>query len=742
MKTIYTFILAAFCVCNLFAQGTLDSGLVAHYPFNGNANDESGNSNHGTVNSATLTTDRFGNTNKAFSFDGVNNYIDIGNNSILKLDSNNVSIVAWVNITANGSQFGRILIGGLVNNAYSLTKYDGADDRILWRPIIEGQTSTYGEVSSLSPLSRNTWHMVVAMYDGNSASLYIDGMLNNQVGGLSGNLAVHTYNAQIGGEDHSGTTSAFGGKLDDIRIYNRALIQSEITELYYDGMPEPPVAISNSRCGSGTVTLSASGAGAGNVYNWYNTPTDPTVLYTDADYTTPVLTQTDTFYVAVDSLGFESERVPAIAFIFSPGITVTDTINKFIHDGRDCQNYPIVKIGNQWWMAENLNAAKYRDGSVIPNVTNASTWSSLSTGAKCYYNNDTSLYAGPYGSLYNWFAVTDTRGVCPSGGWSVSTNSEWNIMEKFLDSTVDTSAVVGGIGTNIGGKLKEAGTIHWNSPNTGATNSSGFSALPGGNRNDVATFSDIRYGGNWWSATEYDVTNVWSQYLSYGNSQGGRGLTHKKYGFSIRCVLNTCTDVAVTIDTTICHGSTVTIGSNTYDSTGSYVDTLLTALGCDSIITTNLTVIDIADIGETQMIPLNGLVGYWPFNGNANDESGNGNNGIVNGATLTTDRFGNANSAYNSTDLQNINIPSSSSLNSPENELTIAFWMKIIAYEPTHHTSGLIRKCNDYGVYIAFDNNSIAFGTDYIGTINPNDLLNSWHHLIVTYKNLFKLTDN
>lgn len=138
--------------------------------------------------------------------------------------------------------------------------------------------------------------------------------------------------------------------------------------------------------------------------------------------------------------------------------------------------YLTIKIGDQLWMAENLKVSRYRNGDNIPNVPDTSEWVNLTTGAWVYYNNDSSNDE-TYGKLYNWYAVDDNRGLCPTG-WHVPSEEEWTTLTIFL------------IGRNVGGTMKS--TTGWNSPNTGATNESGFSGLPGGNRNSDGDFNNIR----------------------------------------------------------------------------------------------------------------------------------------------------------------------------------------------------------------------------------------------------------
>ncbi len=198
----------------------------------------------------------------------------------------------------------------------------------------------------------------------------------------------------------------------------------------------------------------------------------------------------------------------------------SQTVNDY-----DGNVYDTVIIGSQVWLKENLKVTHYSNGIPIPNVTGNSAWANLATGARCYYNNDSSAFDSVYGPLYNWYAVNDTSNICPSG-WHVSTNAEWTEAEIYL----------GGTGI-AGGKMKEAGTAHWLSPNTGATNSSGFTGLPGGMRDPINNdFRTIQENGLWWTATAYNGSMAWSTYLWYLNAGVDHNPGTKKYGFSVRCV--------------------------------------------------------------------------------------------------------------------------------------------------------------------------------------------------------------
>jgi uncharacterized protein (TIGR02145 family) len=194
--------------------------------------------------------------------------------------------------------------------------------------------------------------------------------------------------------------------------------------------------------------------------------------------------------------------------------------------------YDTISIGDQVWFKENLKTTHYTNGLSIPNVTGTSAWAGLSTGARCYYNNDSAAYDSIYGPLYNWYAVNSNNNICPSG-WHVSTNAEWLAVESYL-----------GGASIAGGKMKEAGTFHWVNPNAGASNSSGFTGLPGGMRDPINNdFRTIGENGLWWTATAPNSTSAWSTYLWNQFAGVDHNAAPKRYGFSIRCIKDVNTDV-------------------------------------------------------------------------------------------------------------------------------------------------------------------------------------------------------
>lgn len=220
-----------------------------------------------------------------------------------------------------------------------------------------------------------------------------------------------------------------------------------------------------------------------------------------------------------DLIAFETPLASADnGIVFNPNVTYGTVIDI------EGNVYKTVQIGTQTWMAENLKSTQYRNGDPIPNITDNTTLG-VSTGTYCWYNDDAKAYKAYYGALYNWYAVTDNRNIAPAG-WHVPSASDWYTLTTFL----------GGEGV-AGGKLKETGLIHWYGPNEGATNETGFSALPGGYREFQYGFyySATSILGSWWSSTEYSGgAGMWETHYFFSNLT--RFNVDKSFGCSVRCV--------------------------------------------------------------------------------------------------------------------------------------------------------------------------------------------------------------
>ena len=185
--------------------------------------------------------------------------------------------------------------------------------------------------------------------------------------------------------------------------------------------------------------------------------------------------------------------------------------------------YHVITIGSQTWMVENLEVTRFRNGDSIPNITDETQWSNMTSAAWCNYENDQAKGV-LYGRLYNWYAVADSRNICPAG-WHIPTQAEWTTLINYLGGE-----------SVAGGKLKETGTVHWLSPNTGATNETGFTGLPCGTRNSSGSFSNEKNHGYWWTTNENDSTSALEWNVNYNHTDIYNYYDTKSTGFSIRCI--------------------------------------------------------------------------------------------------------------------------------------------------------------------------------------------------------------
>ena len=400
----------------------------------------------------------------------------------------------------------------------------------------------------------------------------------------------------------------------------------------------------------------------------------------------------------------------------------------------DGNTYDYLTYGTQQWTVENAAMETYRDGTPIPQITDATQWSSLTTGAWCYYDNDPTK-----GKLYNWYAVAGIHDNDPNTpnmefapeGWHVPSDAEWTSLEEHL--------IANGYnydGTTTGNKIAKsmASTSDWlNSTNAGApgnnqslNNSSNFNVLPHGYRNLNGVFYEESYDGIVWSSTVDDPTHSWNRIIYSDQNSIIRNNGYSKSGSSVRFIQNsnTCSEASINASATeVCAGESVD-------------------LTVSSGLTAGTTACTSADLPANLQT---GLVGYWPFCGNANDESGNGNNGTVNGATLTTDRFGNPNSAYSFDSVDDY-----LTIDSNNNQLdlygncciTISGWINIedtnnqygiftnSGYNVNHQQYALKVDANNKLYFLSgnglFEANGINYSTSSVES-------NQWTHTAVTY---------
>lgn len=212
-----------------------------------------------------------------------------------------------------------------------------------------------------------------------------------------------------------------------------------------------------------------------------------------------------------------------------------DTVSVMDYDNTRCS---AVKIGEQWWMAENLRTSHYNDGTPISHVSDTQQWSDLTTGAYCWLYNDSISYEVEYGKFYNWYAINSNK-LCPAG-WHVPTDEEWIELELYLGMEPGIASSWGLRGT-VGDQLKETDTLHWKSPNEYATNSAGFSARAVGYRGHQGGFGEINQAAYFWTATEYSAELAYQRFLVWNAAYIGRDpITmdsgYKGTGQSVRCL--------------------------------------------------------------------------------------------------------------------------------------------------------------------------------------------------------------
>jgi uncharacterized protein (TIGR02145 family) len=329
----------------------------------------------------------------------------------------------------------------------------------------------------------------------------------------------------IGGKMHTYSISAFAGNIESYQVNDEIIpiIQAFISTI------SPSLIGTKSITLNGLITSNGGSSITERGFSW-DTNANPTtsnnkvINMSGLDNFSEIvtgLTPNTTYFVrayAINSKGISYGN--EISFTTKGYGSVTDIDNNV---------YNTITIGSQVWMVENLKTTKYKDGVSIPNVT--SSWFNLQSGAYCWYNNNPASFKNIYGALYNGYAVT-TGKLAPQG-WHVPTDSEWSILINYLGGRLVASS-----------KLREAGISHWATPNTGATNESGFTALPGGLKLYAGgaggiDFYDINTWGYWWSSTMFGSTNVKYRSLAYSGAFNGEedgSANFIRNGFSVRCI--------------------------------------------------------------------------------------------------------------------------------------------------------------------------------------------------------------
>ena len=548
------------------------NGLIGWWGFNGNAQDNSGNGNHGTVNGATLTTDRFGNQNGAYDFDGQNNRINVTNQNF-NLGWQNYTISAWFqlanslnNFNYNGSS---IILNTIPHNGIVITHY-GTNNP--FSSLVSNNVSVLGGDGTgwnyfhVGPLNtRNnippqTWNNILLTRNGNKFSLYLNGLIADSLF-LNTSPINQTCELVIGNIAWSYPSEGFLGKLDDYAVWSRTLTPQEITNLY-----NSQLLTQSSLCLPTITTTSPSSVGVdsvvigGDISNdggssivlrgiCYSTSPNPNMGNQRTEdgsgtgsFNTVLrgLTSSTMYYArsyAKNSNGVVvyGNEVSFTTTASLPGLRCPGTPTVTDIDGNI---YNTLQIGGQCWTQSNLKTSRYRNGDTIANNLPNIEWSpssSISIGAYCFYN-DQLINDSIYGKLYNYNAVVEARGLCPTG-WHVPTDAEWTDLVLYLDPT---SSTLNSTQSNFaGGFMKSTNTSPmvggWSSPNNGATNMSGFSALPGDIRNG-GYGGGLSMNGFWWSTTPSQHPYAWSRSLYYFYSHVYRTHAYKNIGMSVRCL--------------------------------------------------------------------------------------------------------------------------------------------------------------------------------------------------------------
>ena len=517
-RIILTLTLALFTLPMLNAQDlpvyVPTEGLVAYYPFNGNANDESGNENNGVVDGATLTTDRFENNENAYNFDGLETFIILPNDFFNGTENGIYTISFWTKYFQENTTI--FYKGG----SWKESDISITSEKKVEYSFKNGTNSTSNFLTSNTSLERDKWYNITIIHVSGEIKLYINGTFETQLqinDVVDWSTSINSQCAGVGmhfGKNYNNCTIDRGyyGVIDDFGIWDRGLSEQEIQNIYNSS--------------NGDILLNGTVSAENNQIKNVADPTHGKDAVTK-DYLLEKIAQLQDQIDALQaSSGFE---------------TVTD---------QDGNSYPYLTYGNQVWTVKNAEVVTYRDGTPIPRVSSYTEWRDLETGAWCYYDNDPSK-----GKLYNWFAVNgihdaaslsdaSQRKAFAPEGWHVPADDEWTTLENYL--------VANGYnydGTPTGNKIAKAmaSTTGWNiSTSDGApgndqslNNSSGFNAFPVGIIYSTGDFEGEGTSTSFWS---YDLQfyEFWRRSISINNDGVHRdsygSAISPKNGFSVRFV--------------------------------------------------------------------------------------------------------------------------------------------------------------------------------------------------------------
>ena len=662
-------------VTNVATAQIPSNGLVGYWPFNGNANDESGNGNNGTVNGATLTMDRFGNANSAYSFNGAGNSITLQSGSNIQ-GNNPRSISFWANFSSGTANTHTVYKGG-VNGS--------GNDFTIWLVVLSDNTYRLqvrryqnDPVTIQMPVIVNQWIHFCVTYDGtinSNVKIYINGVQQTGITSTGGdNLTYNTLSTtpEFGHMvDQLGVHRYMNGKLDDISIYNRALSPMEVLQLYntqVSTLQAPCTAFlgdDQTVCSGTSVTLSASGTSL-------NCQSLPTNLQTGLVGYWPFCGN------ANDESGNGNNGTVNGATLTTDRFGNANSAYSF-----DGVNDYIQALGNSnYQLSDNRTISCW-----IKPENNNSTADHGIFGVALNGHNGYYLYLQSTGKIV---ALEDNfSGIGPGG--SANINSGWSGPASNESVFSNSNNWIFVLATKANGITR----IYIN----GILQDETDLRIPTfGNSNLYFGWTNL---WNQFFSGKIDDCLIFNRVLSSVEIQQLYTLGQSTYLWSTGA---TTASISVTPTQTTTYTCTVTDanGNACTDSVTVFVPQI-TATN-STICAGQSTTLSVSGINSTATpsacptLPSNlqtGLVGYWPFCGNANDASGNGNNGTVNGATLTVGRNQSVQSAY-SFNNNNISIPNSSALNLG-NQISISTWIKISSFPSSGGEEIIAYKQDNFG---------------------------------------------
>jgi uncharacterized protein (TIGR02145 family) len=696
----------------------LTKGLVAFYPFWGNANDESGNGHDGTLNGAVDTGEEHGLLGQAYLFTGQNNTLKFAG---YELNDPRMTVCMRIKITE--AETDTILLSTsnalkmmvrLLNKRYQVEiKYLG------YKLILEDRNGIF-EIDSLNP----RWaDFLVLTYDGSQIKFMIEDQVIDSV--PVDKKYLPAFPAMVNRD----IVYSFHGVLHEIRIYDRLLSERELRFIQTQTYRTIPFISTDSvtDIGNGAATIHSTisfNKEGKDIYRlgvcWDTIPnpfwnTSPHQFIDQLDSIHAVthlinLAPNSTYYIRTCHLNSAGEGYSEELSFTAIGETVNLTLLDI-----DTNEYKIVKIGDQYWMAENLKTTRYNDGSPIRELSNNDAWHWFSEGTFCWYNYDVN-YKNRFGAYYNIQAVNSNK-LCPQG-WHIPGDEDWSTLSYYLINNgygsnghkffiaKSLASNFGWYGSYVSDKVDAPGFCQ------STNNSTGFNGIPAG-LHEWGGFEQPRSYCNWWSSdAPYFLKSIsWESayfktYTFYG----------EQISANVRCIKDmdarspfvftdsiiTIKDSSCLIHTIIKSGDDLPIyywgvcwSENQHPDTtcfkriqvnGSFYSKLTNlvpnttyylrayAINSKGIHYGNELSFQTNNNGSVDINK--GLTAFYPFNGNANDESGNHHNGVINGATLTFDRFGNSDKAYYFNGEGNSIIINDFNLNPMA--MTITCWVKVM----------------------------------------------------------------